>query len=362
MNDYLLMRLEQPVAAVRADGGCTVLRPDLMPYSLVLDPDAEDFAGRINNLTNFEHWCASRILTLDRRYAKEILNSLGLKQAVTDRDRARIALSYHAVGLTDVFWARKAGETVCFRDVNLYQHSLSDAFVDVSLSGRQLTAQNAELLDRMDSAADVSAAGLAPKAWIRRDGVFYLLKDGDPDEVAAELLASRMIRCFRVPQVLYEPMTFHGVSVSACRLMTSLETGIESAEHVEIYAANHGTTLRDIALRLDPYGYHMMNILDYLVGNTDRHWGNWGFLVDNETNRLVRLHPLMDFNKAFTAYDTLEGVRCQTAPGNISQLEAALEGVQAVGLNQIAPVSPSWFSRPGHWAMFSRRLEKLKEA
>lgn len=22
--------------------------------------------------------------------------------------------------------------------------------------------------------------------------------------------------------------------------------------------------------------YYMMNIVDYLVGNTDRHWGNWG--------------------------------------------------------------------------------------
>ena len=28
----------------------------------------------------------------------------------------------------------------------------------------------------------------------------------------------------------------------------------------------------------------MMNILDYLVGNTDRHWENWGLLVDNETS------------------------------------------------------------------------------
>ena len=40
----------------------------------------------------------------------------------------------------------------------------------------------------------------------------------------------------------------------------------------------------------------MMNILDYLVGNTDRHWENWGLLVDNETNRPIRLHDLMDFN------------------------------------------------------------------
>ena len=34
-----------------------------------------------------------------------------------------------------------------------------------------------------------------------------------------------------------------------------------------------------------------MNILDYLVGNIDRHPENWGFLVDNETNDYISLYP-----------------------------------------------------------------------
>lgn len=41
----------------------------------------------VDNVTNFYYWCASRVLTLDRKYAKEILNSIGASQAVTDRDR-----------------------------------------------------------------------------------------------------------------------------------------------------------------------------------------------------------------------------------------------------------------------------------
>ena len=64
----------------------------------------------------------------------------------------------------------------------------------------------------------------------------------------------------------------------------------------------------------------MMNIIDYLIGNTDRHWGNWSFLVDNRTNKPPRLFPLMDFNKAFQAYDTLEGSRCLTLPETMSHL------------------------------------------
>lgn len=71
-----------------------------------------DIDTRINNLNNFYHWCASRVLSLDRKYAKEILNSIGVPQAVTDRDWANISLFYHCVSLTDVFGVRQQGEDV----------------------------------------------------------------------------------------------------------------------------------------------------------------------------------------------------------------------------------------------------------
>ena len=54
-----------------------------------------------------------------------------------------------------------------------------------------------------------------------------------------------------------------------------------------------------VLVESDDFDERMMNILDYLVGNTDRHWENWGLLVDNETNQPIRLHDLMDFNRAF---------------------------------------------------------------
>ncbi len=99
----------------------------------------------------------------------------------------------------------------------------------------------------------------------------------------------------------------------------------------------------DFVLKTDAYGYHSMNLIDYLVGNTDRHWGNWGLLVDNNTNKLTKLHPLMDFNKSFLAYDTLDGARCLTCSTMKSQRTTAIEAVQAIGLNQIAEVKKEWF-------------------
>ncbi len=372
MKSYAVMHLERHVATVRSDGSCTIYHQNFMPYNLYLEKaDQTDLQTRMNNLNNFYYWASTRLLTLDRKYAKEILNSLGMKQAVTDKDRAEIAISYHALCLTDVYWVRELWESVRYEEINLYDHSLSDAFVDVSLRGHALTAQNAELIDKSDSAGDLSTLGLAPKAWIRRDGKFWLLKDGDPAEVEAELIASQIIRCFGLDQVLYEPWEYQGLVVSRSPLLTSIERSIVPMEYVEIYAVNREKDAYEMALTHDPVGYHRMNIVDYLTGNTDRHWGNWGFWVDNKTNKLGKLHSLMDFNRCFRSYDSLEGARCLTSTKNISQKDAAYIGVQAVGLGLIHPLPEnleSFFGKINRIfnmrldIMFKQRLDILFQA
>ena len=106
----------------------------------------------------------------------------------------------------------------------------------------------------------------------------------------------------------------------------------------------------------------MMNLLDYLVGNTDRHWGNWGFLVDNRTNQPVCLHPLMNFNQSFHAYESLKGANCQTVfPRILTQREAAAEAVKRRGLPKYMEISESWFEGwEAEYEMFRRRLQILE--
>ena len=106
---YEIMHRESCVAQLSTTGECRVCLEDFMPYDLVL-VESDDFDERINNVTNFYYWCASRMLTLDRTYAKEILNSIGASQSVTDRERAQIALSYHCLSLLDVFWVKSPSD------------------------------------------------------------------------------------------------------------------------------------------------------------------------------------------------------------------------------------------------------------
>ena len=130
----------------------------------------------------------------------------------------------------------------------------------------------------------------------------------------------------------------------------------------EIYAQNHDLDVLEECIKKDPKTYYGMNILDYLVGNIDRHPENWGFLVDNETNDYISLYPIMDFNQSFGCYDTLEGANCQTVyPERKTQREAAIEAVGHIGLPQIKEIDPDIFEDETQWKeMFFRRLEELK--
>ena len=194
---YEIMHRENCVAQISTVGECKIYLEDFMPYDLMLE-ESNDFDKRIKNAMSFYSWCASRMIPPDRTYAKEILNSIGASQSVTDRERAQIALSYHCLSLLDVFWVKEENEKIRFEDINLFAHSLSNALVDIALRGHQMTVTNAHLL-----ANDLSTGGLYPKAWVRKEDGFYLYKDGGRDAVEREVLASKICRCFDCHQVLY---------------------------------------------------------------------------------------------------------------------------------------------------------------
>lgn len=353
---YELMHMDKVVAAVSTLGQVQIFNEQFLPYDIYLE-ESNDFDDLVNNLANFYHWCASRVLSLDRTYAKQIMNSLGVPQAVTDRDRAQISLSYHCVSLNDVYWVRTAGEEVTFAELNLYDNPLNEAIIPLPLKGKHLTVTNKEL------APDLSTKGCFPKAWIRTGNEFRLLKDGGEEVVRRELLASKICQCFDVPQVAYEEYFYDGEVVTQSVIVTSKQYSMVSKMAYDVYAINNDLDTIEECIHLDPIVYYGMNILDYLVGNTDRHPENWGFLIDNATNRPVSLYPLMDFNMSFQTYDKLDGANCQTVGSRrLTQREAAIEAVKAIGLRQIRDIDMTIFDgMDQEREMFQLRLAELEK-
>lgn len=85
---YEIMHGEMKAAQLDTQGLCHFCDESRMPCHLYLE-EGTDIDPRIDNLTNFYYWCATRLLTLDRRYAKELLGSIGASQASTDRPKDR---------------------------------------------------------------------------------------------------------------------------------------------------------------------------------------------------------------------------------------------------------------------------------
>ena len=230
--------------------------------------------------------------------------------------------------------------------------------MELSLRGKPMTVTNQEL------AQDLSTGGCFPKAWIRRGKEFILLKDGGEDAVERELLASRLCQCFDFKQVKYKEGFYDGQKVTESRIITSKQYSIVSRMAFGVYAQNHDLDVVDECLRIDKETYYGMNILDYLVGNIDRHPENWGVLVDNQTNEYVSLYPIMDLNQSFGSYDTIDGANCQTVYSEKkTQREAAIEAVRNIGLPQMKDIDGDLFEDHIEWkTMFFQRLEELKKS
>ena len=47
------------------------------------------------------------------------------------------------------------------------------------------------------------------------------------------------------------------------------------------------------------------------------------------------------------------------SPQPMSQMDAALEAVRRIGLNQKKEIKKEWFGDPTQWAMFQRRYQML---
>lgn len=308
---FKLMKQNTVTATINDKNGvCEILQEKDIPLDMFLE-SGEDIDTCVNNLQNFYSWCSDRLLSLDRVYAKAILNACGLTQSNNIRSRAYAALQYHALTLTDFYWVQSDKECLNWEQINLFENSLNNA-VAIALTGKPLTVQNAMLL-----APDCSTAGVAPKAWIREGDSVFLLKGNVGDSVQKEIEASQILAALGLLCVAYTRFVFQGTVISRCAIFTDKHTALVTAEQ---YSFNNDLSAL-LQMEDFSYAYHLMNLSDYLTGNIDRHWGNWGFLLSDKNE--MKPAPLMDFNHAFEAVDETPCLPEKLLGNPCSQAESA---------------------------------------
>lgn len=204
----------------------------------------------------------------------------------------------HCLGLNDTFWVKPADSSLEWNKVNLYTNDFSDV-VEYTAFERGLQGLKLE-----STSPEFTSEGSFAKCWKRRNGTIQLLKKGSEGfanaglEPYSEYYASQIAGKLTEDSVSYDLEMFKGSLCTSCDLFTDEATG-----YVPFYKFLKDNKSQDILSVLQicgelgyEYEFRRMILIDSIVMNQDRHLGNFGFMVDNETMQIKAFAPLFDFN------------------------------------------------------------------
>lgn len=299
-----------------------VLREELLPFSLRSDlSDSYNPKEVLKNIEKLKSYFSSRVLSLHRKNAKQILNLLKLSQRDDIDTRCNIALYCKCLSLTDAYWVKQEDSTDSWEKVNLFSNHLSDAMVDVSLIGISFTPTTDQI------SPELTTKGLFQKAWVRKKDGLYMYKSDSLDDktnTKVEVIASQVLDCFNVAHCEYRLEKYEELLVASCKCIANETYSMVDAADIKRYCDNIGVSFRAFCQQFGGIDYNKMFVVDYLLSNTDRHDENWGFYMDNETGKLVSLIPLYDHNLSLIA--DLTGASSDGLLSNFKQYETLRDG------------------------------------
>ncbi len=242
---------------------------------------------------SIDDWIDGRQIAKHRVSIERLMRELGL---TTRHDFIAMA---RCLSLTDTFWMKRADEDVSWEDVSLYRNPFDDVIARIAFDGTGMYGRQ-----NSPTSPEFATSGSFAKCWVREGDDISLLKRGSTGyanagfEPYSEQLAASMLSAAGVDHVPYEVMRFHGKLASKCPLFTSEEVGFVSAHRffkgpfsvadMLEFAESHGVA----------ESFREMVVMDAVMGNVDRHAGNYGFLVSNATGEVLRMAPLFDHNMA----------------------------------------------------------------
>ncbi len=253
------------------------------------------------------HWIKHRTIPKNRAFVDSFLYKCGLS---INRPMDIISVS-KGLSLNDVYWVVTDSFEGTFAKYNLYENKFSNILALVAFTGYGTSPRTS-----LVSSPEFTTNGMLPKCWRRIDGKVYLYKGGVTGfsnsgfEPYSEFYASQIAKAMGVNAVEYRLSKWKGTLCSTCELFTSLDYSFVPVG--KIVTSGGMQAVRDCYESLGPEFIDALNemiVFDAIICNTDRHFGNFGVLVDNSTNTIVKPAPLFDHGNSlfnFVPIDALE--------------------------------------------------------
>ena len=250
-------------------------------------------------------WLKSRKAPAGRAFINKVFEAIG-----NPFDPLRYIRITRAMSLNDAYWVDEQGSRLKWKDCNLYTHPFSEIIANLAFSGGAVVSLQGHL-----SSPEFTTGGALRKCWVNQKDGIYLRKAEDPQfvpkdgrtQISMEFFASQVAEEFGLPHISYQLKEFehnNGVKeiICECPLFTSEDIGYVEASaffkdkglqlsYQDLFLAETHIKMADI------FGYNSyadMMLFDSLILNVDRHLGNFGYMVDNNSGEYLMPAPLFD--------------------------------------------------------------------
>lgn len=314
-------------------------------------------------------WLKHRTIPKNRAYVHNFLSKCGLN---INRPMTIIKVS-KGLSLNDCYWVVEEGFEGTYDKFNLYDNRFSQVLALIAFTG-----YGSSIRTSLASCPEFTTNGMLPKCWRRKDGKIILYKGGTSgasntgNEPYSEYYAAQVAKALGVNAIEYGLSQWKGELCSTCELFTSKEYSFlpvgrvvtsGGMNAVKEYYEKLGQTFVD--------ALNDMIVLDAIIVNTDRHFGNFGFMVDNKTNKIVAPAPLFDHGNAllnFAGRDDLESEKALNEYANtlvpcvyddfIGTAKKVLTNKHREGLRKLLEFK---FKKNSRYNLFDKRLKLLEK-
>ena len=202
----------------------------------------------------------------------------------------------HALSLNDTFWVQEVGSPLTWREVSLYANPFSEIISEAAFDG--IISET----DLSSTSPEFGTDGQYAKCWKREDSGIFLYKSGSAHyeiEPLSEYLAAQLSERLCPGAVPYDMDYYREKLVSKCPLFTNEAVGLAKAGAV---FCGEERTIPELLAFFEGIGggdaFRRMCVLDAVILNTDRHYGNFGVLFDTDTLDIRGMAPVFDHNRS----------------------------------------------------------------
>ncbi len=261
-------------------------------------------------------WIRHRTIPKNRAYVNSLLAAMGL----SPNRQMDIIKASKGLSLNDSYWVVEEGFDGTFSKFNLYDNRFSRVLGLIAFTG-----YGSSNLSGITSSPEFTTNGMLPKCWRRENGI-KLYKSGTEgasntgNEPYSEFYASEIAKILEFNAIPYTLSMWKNRLCSVCDIFTSKDLSFVPVGR--LVKSGGMKAVREFYAELGEEftrALDEMIIFDAVIYNTDRHYGNFGVLVDSKTNKIVAPAPLFDHGNSLFSMAGLDAFNSEATLGKYAK-------------------------------------------